>query len=163
MTAIVLTQEFMASRNRFQRTLMISLILHAIFFAWLLLRQNLSPVPEGIVEISWLEPAPTRAPPAAEPVQAKPEPVVPPKTVVPSASEEKFVRQEEPAPAEPTPQELTANRDRVKERVAALSTTRLPSSALVTQPKASRTRVNNPSQPDSPRRSTACSARRSGT
>ena len=137
MTAIVLTQEFMASRDRFQRTLMISLILHAVFFAWLLLRQSISPVPEGIVEISWLEPAPTPAPPQAVPVQAPPEPVVTPKTVVPSPSEEKFVRQEKPAPVEPTPQASTANRDRVKERVAALSATSLPTSALNAEPKAS--------------------------
>ena len=137
MTAIVLTQEFMASRDRFQRTLMISLIVHVILFAWLLLRQNISPVPEGIVEISWLDPSPTMAPPPAVPVQAKPEPVVTPKPVTPSVSEEKFVRREEPAPVEPTPQDLAANKDMVKERLSTLTSSSLPTSALVPESHAS--------------------------
>jgi TonB family protein len=137
-TAIILNREFIASRERFQRTLMISFAVHVAFFAWLLLRQNISPAPEGIVEISWLDPAPAPVVPAPVPVQAKAEPVEVPKPVVPSRSEEKFQRRQEIAAIEPTPQEKTANRDKIKERVAALATTTLPSSALNAAPRASR-------------------------
>ena len=56
MTYAILNQEFLASRERVQRMLMISLLAHVLFFAWLLLRQEISPEPEGIVEISWLDP-----------------------------------------------------------------------------------------------------------
>jgi len=126
---MVLNQEFLASRDRVQKMLVISLLAHVLFFAWLLLKQEISPEPEGIVEVSWLDPVPV--PPAPAPAEVKPEPQVKNQPVVPpTPREEKFVREAEPAPVEPTPQELTANRDLVKKRVAALSTTSLPSSAL---------------------------------
>jgi TonB family protein len=143
-TTIVLTQEFLASRDRVQKMLMISLLAHILFFAWLLLRQEISPEPEGIVEISWLDPV--SAPPPQ--VKAKPEPKVEPRPVVPPAPrEEKFVREAEPAPVEPTPQELTANRDLVKKRVAALSPTSLPSSALTATPTTSKSLLQSAPAP----------------
>ena len=138
MTAVMyFNQEFAASKGRFQRTLGISLALHVALFAWLMLRETISPVSEGIVEIAWLDPAPVITPPAPVPVQAKPEPVVAKKPVAPSPTEEKFVRQQQPAVVEPTPQEQTANRDRVKERMAALTATKPPISALTAAPQAS--------------------------
>jgi TonB family protein len=138
MTAIMhFNQEFAASRERFQRTLVISLALHVALFAWLMLREHISPISEGIVEIAWLDPTPVPAPPAPVPVQAKPEPVVADKPVAPSPTEEKFVRRQQPAIVEPTPQEQTANRDKVKERMAALATTKLPVSALTASPQTS--------------------------
>jgi TonB family protein len=136
-TAIILSQEFAASKERFQRTLMISLVLHAVLFAWLLLRQTISPISEGIVEIAWLDPAPVPSPPPPKPVQARPVPVPVAKPVIPSRTEEKFLRRQQPAVVEPTPQELTANRDMVKERLAALTPSKLPSSALTPVPQAS--------------------------
>ena len=138
MTAIMyFNQEFAASKERFQRTLAISIAVHVALFAWLMLRESISPISEGIVEIAWLDPAPVPAPPAPVPVQAKPEPVVSKKPVAPSPTEEKFVRRQQPAVVEPTPQEQTANRDRVKERMAALTSTKLPNSALTAAPRAS--------------------------
>jgi TonB family protein len=134
-TAILLSQEFAASRERFQRTLGISLALHVALFAWLMLREAISPVAEGIVEIAWLDPAPASVSAAPVPVQARPEPVVADKPVAPSPTEEKFERQQEAAVVEPTPQELTANRDKVKERMAALATTKLPNNALTAAPR----------------------------
>ena len=59
-----------------------------------------------------------------------PQPVVAKTPVAPSVSEEKFLRREEPAVVEPTPQDQTANRDKVKERLAALTPKKLPNSAL---------------------------------
>ena len=138
MTAIMnFNLEFAASRERVQRTLGISLALHVALFAWLMLREHISPISEGIVEIAWLDPAPVPAPPAPVPVQAKPRPVVADKPVAPSRTEEKFLRREQPAVVEPTPQEKTANRDKVKERMAALTTKKLPNSALTAVPRIS--------------------------
>lgn len=135
MTSAILNQEFLASRERVQRMLMISLLAHVLFFAWLLLRQEISPEPEGIVEISWLDPAPV--PPAPAKIEAKPVPKVTPKPVTPAPREEKFVREAEPAAVEPTPQKETVNRDKVKERIAALSPNRLPASTLNSVPSTS--------------------------
>ena len=56
MTAIMyFNQEFAASKERFQRTLAISIAVHVALFAWLMLRESISPISEGIVEIAWLE------------------------------------------------------------------------------------------------------------
>ncbi len=137
MTAILLHQEFAACKERFQRTLGISLAIHVALFAWLMLRESISPISEGIVEIAWLDPTPAPAPPAPVPVQAKPMPVVADKPLAPSPTEEKFRRQQQPAVVEPTPQEKTANRDKVKERMAALTTKKLPNSALTAVPRIS--------------------------
>mgnify|MGYP001824764427 CR=1 FL=1 len=130
MTVIALTHEFAASKERFQRALVISLVLHLVLFAWLMLRESITEVPEGIVEISWLDPVPEAPPPAPMPTRAEPKPPTPARTVTPSATEEKFQRRPEPAVVQPTPQEQTANRDMVKERLAALTTTTLPTRAL---------------------------------
>ena len=137
MTAIILNRAFAAGKERFQRTLAISLALHVALFAWLTLRETISPMSEGIVEIAWLDPTPVPAPPAPVPVQAKPKPVVAKTPVAPSRTEEKFQRQPQPAEVEPTPQEQTANRDRVKARMAALTTSKLPNSALDAAPRTS--------------------------
>jgi TonB family protein len=134
-TAIILSQEFAASKERFQRTLMISFFLHAVLLAWLLLHQTISPISEGIVEISWLEPESVPSPPTPRPVQAKPVEIA--KPVTPAPAEKKFLRRQEPAVVEPAPQELTANRDMVKKRVASLTPSELPNSAMSSLPAAS--------------------------
>lgn len=145
MTSAILNQEFLASRERVQRMLMISLLAHVLFFAWLLLRQEISPEPEGIVEISWLDPAPVPPPPAK--IEAKPVPKTVIKPVTPAPREEKFVREAEPAPVEPTPQEKTVNRDLVKQRIAALSPNRLPASTLTTTPSTSKSLLQSAPAP----------------
>ncbi|MEN8006960.1 MAG: TonB family protein [Candidatus Krumholzibacteriota bacterium] len=137
MSTITLNHEITASKERIQRTLTISLLVHLVLFALLILRNEILPEPEGIVEIAWLDPDPAPAPPAPVPVQAKPVPVAAKTPVAPSPTEEKFERRLERAVVEPTPQEQTANRDRIKERVAALSATTLPNSALTAGPRSS--------------------------
>lgn len=145
MTTAILNQEFLASRERVRRMLVISLVAHIALFAWLLLRQETSLRPEGIVEVSWLEAAP--APPPPTPIAVKPEPEAVPKPVPPAPREEKFEREAEPEPIEPTPQEKTVNRDRVKERIAALSPSRLPTSALNTAPSNTRSLLQSAPAP----------------
>ncbi len=151
MTAIYLNQEFGASKERFQRTLGISLALHIALFAWLMLQQHISPIPEGIVEIAWLEPTPPPPPPKPIAVKTKPRPVVAAKAIVPAPTEKKFQRELKRAVVEPTPQEQTANRDMVKDRMAALSSSRLPNSALTAAPRASSSLLKSaPVQADDP-------------
>jgi TonB family protein len=143
-TTAILNQEFLASRERVQRMLTVSLLVHLALFAWLLLRQEISPRPEGIVEVAWLEPLPAPPPPA--PVATRPEPQTVPKPVTPAAREEKFEREAEPAPVEPTPQVETVNRDRVKE-LATLSPNRLPTRALNTAPSTTKSLLQSAPAP----------------
>mgnify|MGYP001817330947 CR=1 FL=1 len=135
MTVVALTHEFAASKERFQKTLTISFVLHLVLFGWLMLRESISEAPEGIVEISWLAPLPETPPPAPVPELAEPKPVAEAKVLPPSKTEEKFQRQEKPAEVQPSPQELTANRDMVKERLAALAPAKMPSKALTAEPR----------------------------
>ncbi len=135
MTAFVLNHEFAATTVRLRRTLAISVGAHALLIAWLILHKTISQVPEGIVEIAWLEPAPAPAPRIQEPV--RPEPVATAKPVAPSPTEEKFERRRQPAVVEPTPQERSADVDRIRERVSSLTSARLPSRALNAAPQTS--------------------------
>ena len=119
MTAFSLNREFAASRDRTRRTLGVSLVLHALFFLWLLLHQQVTLPPEGIVEITWLDPAPPQMQPAPAPpktveTKAVSQPVAPP------SSELKFQRKQQKADVAPKPQDLRASRDRLKERLASL-------------------------------------------
>jgi len=69
MTAISLKQEFGLMRLRFQRTLVISIGLHAVFFGWLIATRQFVPPVDNLVEITWLESLPL---PKLEPEQIKP-------------------------------------------------------------------------------------------
>ncbi len=69
MTALTLNQEFGQMRVRFRRTLVISAGLHVLLFGWLFLNRQWAPVPETIVEITWLEQVSQ-----PKPVLIKPEP-----------------------------------------------------------------------------------------
>ena len=137
MTTITLSHEVSYSRNRFKQMLMISLALHVALFAWMSLRDKVSPLDTGIVEVAWLDPAPQPLP-APTPIKAEPEPVkIPPKPVAPSPVEKKFKRQEQPAVVKPSLQMQTANRDRVKDRMAALTPKKLSNKGMQ-QPKRGR-------------------------
>jgi len=144
-TSAILNQEFLASRERVQRMLVVSLIAHAILLAWLMLRHEITSPPEGIVEVSWLEPLPM--PPAPAKLKVEPRPEAKPQPMSPAPREERFERQADPAPLEPTPQERTANRDLVRERVAALSPNRLPSSTLNPVPSTSKSLLQSAPAP----------------
>ncbi len=80
MTALTLDQEFGLMRLRFQRTLAISIGVHVLFFAWLMIDRHLAPADEAVVEITWLEQQvlPIPEPTIIEPVVTKtePEPVI---------------------------------------------------------------------------------------
>ena len=69
MTALTLNHEFDLMRMRFRRTLVVSAGLHVLFFGWLMVNRQWTPVQEPIVEITWLDQA---LPP--QPVEIKPEP-----------------------------------------------------------------------------------------
>ena len=165
MTTFILHPEFLASRKRTQRTLVISLILHLMLFAWLILRQELTPSPESIVEITWLDPAPVTKALASLPVPTRSAPAASKRPATPSPTAEKFLRRQQLDKVEPTPQTRTANRDRIKERVAALSSTRLPNSALATSARPSRSLLKSaPSAVADPgRRAAALDLKREGS
>ena len=130
--------EVVASQSRFQRTMGISLLAHALLFAWLLLHESIASIDEGIVEITWLEPAPPApAPPpfvAKKPVPRKPEPTVAAQPV----PEKKFLRREVASEVEPTPQLRTANRDLVRQRLDALRPASEVDGVLTPTPPSSR-------------------------
>jgi len=140
-TTAVLYHELAAGSSRTRRTLAVSLAVHAALFAWLALQRTLAPELPGIVEVSWLESEPepeivAMAPPPAPRTTPAPEKAEAPRS--PSPVEEKFERPRQEAPVEPTPQERTANRDRVRERVAALAPRSLPVGELTKGTVASR-------------------------
>jgi len=118
MTALTMNRELVASQGRFRRTLTVSLGAHALVLGWLVLNRAIAPVVEGIVEVTWLEPAPepSAAPPS---VAAAPVPAPAPVTKLPPQPrpEQKFVRSEATAAVEPAPQVATASRDLVKQRL----------------------------------------------
>ncbi len=136
MTTMYMSGEIFASQSRFQRTLGISLLAHALLFAWLLLQENIASIDEGIVEVTWLEPAPPLPPPvvAKKPVPRKPEPTAANKPV----PERKFLRREIASELEPTPQLATANRDLVSQRLDALRPSSEIDGALTPTPPSSR-------------------------
>ncbi len=55
MNALTLNQEFGLMRLRFRRTLAVSVGVHALLLAGLLLSHRLAPLPEPVVEITWLD------------------------------------------------------------------------------------------------------------
>jgi TonB family protein len=124
MTALTMNRELTASQGRFRRTLSVSLGVHALVLGWLVLNRAITPVVEGIVEVTWLEsaPEPSAAPPA---VAAAPVPAPAPVTKLPPQPrpEQKFVRSEATAAVEPAPQVATASRDLVKQRLEDLRST----------------------------------------
>lgn len=121
MTTLTMNREILVSRDRFRRTMTVSLGVHALLLAWLVLQQSIAPATEGIIEVTWLEPAPV-APAAPPPAAAAPTPA--PEAALPAAPQpqpaQKFLRRETAAPAKPSPQVDTASRDLVKQRLEQL-------------------------------------------
>lgn len=71
MTALTLNHEFGQMRGRFQRTLVVSIALHALLLVLLIAVRDLAPLRDQVVEISWLDqelPAPVVVTPEPEPV-----------------------------------------------------------------------------------------------
>lgn len=119
MHVLQMNRETAMARGRSRRLFGVSLGLHALLFIWLLVGRHLDPVPEGLVEVTWLDPAPAPAPveiKAPEPPMKKADPV----RSEPAPREQKFVRVEKKAEVKPRPQDLTANRDKVRDRLKKL-------------------------------------------
>ncbi|MCB1183827.1 hypothetical protein KDM41_10365, partial [bacterium] len=96
MTALTLNHEFGLMRLRFQRTLVVSVLLHAALLAAIAAVRDLAPAPDAIIEITWLEqPAPPElaAAPEAETITPIEQPAPPPARVEPNLSvKEKLAR-----------------------------------------------------------------------
>ncbi len=80
MTALTLNQEFGLMQLRFRRTLAVSVGVHILLFAWLVINRQLMPALEPIVEITWLEqeplPLPVTETPKPGEIKPTPEPVI---------------------------------------------------------------------------------------
>lgn len=106
MTALTLDQEFSLMRLRFQRTLAVSIGLHVLLFAWLLVNRHWVTPEAPVVEITWLEQTPVAVPPKAK---IDPAPVT---EVQPASEPEVSVKDRLAA--------NTAAADQVRQRLAAL-------------------------------------------
>jgi len=118
MTAYTLNKEFADAKARTRRTVFVSLILHLLLFSWLILQYHSSPLPEGIVEIAWVDPAPP--PPPQVQVSRQVEQV----QVKPVAKQKKFERQAEQAELAPQPQDVRVRQDKMSERLASIRQSR---------------------------------------
>jgi TonB family protein len=118
-----LNGEVPALRRRQRRCFVASLLWHALLFCWLVLVRPDTTEPLGMVEISWLEPEPVAAvkplPPAAKPKPVKQEEKPAPASDVQRPAV-KFRRELKRAPVEPQPQNSSALKDRLDERLATL-------------------------------------------
>jgi protein TonB len=116
MSTFCLDPEWGDARRRMRRTITASLVAHVALFLWLILHQHLAAPEEGIVEISWLEPAPAAVEKPAPAVET-PRPTVPaPRPAV----EKKFQRPVRVTETAPRPQDPAVVQDRMNERLAAL-------------------------------------------
>lgn len=92
MTALTLNHEFGLMRVRFQRTLVVSVALHALLLVLLLAVRDLAPARDAVIEITWLDqelPLPVAVQPEPAPVSVS----IPVDTPPPSLSvKEKLAR-----------------------------------------------------------------------
>lgn len=135
MTVSVMTldQEFGLMRVRFQRTLAISVGVHVLFFAWLMINRQLAPAAESIVEITWLEPETLAQPKpiTPEPVIVKPEPKPVVAQIEPVLSvKEKLARN-------------ASHADQVRDKLSALKPSSVADKALSALPDASTDLLNS--------------------
>ncbi len=137
MTALTLNQEFGIMRLRFKRTLAVSVGLHLLLFAWMIMAHHGVSVDTSIVEITWLEQKPALVREAPPPVIPKIETI--PAEVVP----EPIVKQSEP---ELTVKEKlavnTEHIDRVQQKLKALKPSSVADKALSALPASSTDLLN---------------------
>jgi TonB family protein len=112
----VLTQEMMASEDRTRRTIVISLIIHVLLFAWLSVYRHIAPGPPRLVEITFLEPE-IAAPPPAPVIKARQRVDRPKPEPMPRSREQKFVREMPRAEVEPRPQVPQAINDALSQQL----------------------------------------------
>ena len=133
-TVFTLSRDMAAISSRTRRSQVVSVVLHGAVLLWLILHRQLTPAPEQLVEVTWLEPSPvaTSAPAAPQPASrevaaVRPEPVPPP---TPAPEEVRFERTAEKAEKAPQPQDARASRDAVRARLESLQSARVPSATL---------------------------------
>jgi TonB family protein len=129
---MILSREILASQDRFRKALVVSVGVHALLLAWLLLHETIAPHDQGIVEITWLEEL--AAPAAPAPAAIVPEVETALKPTPQPKPEKKFLRREETAPVKPVPQITTANQDRVKQRLENMRSTAVAQALTVAPP-----------------------------
>ena len=121
MNARALSLELAKQQTRTRKVAVLSLLLHALLFLWLLLYRTIAPEPVALTEISWIEPEPVRPVVAAAPAQ----PVRAPRRMmpVPAQQPEHFVRKTDKSDFAPQPQEDHAAKDRLQRTLASLEQT----------------------------------------
>jgi len=107
------------SRVRTRRTMVASVLLHALLLAWIVLHPMATASAPALTEIAYLEPgdldtgSPASGPPAAAPRPA-------PGLLTSNTEDARFERRPVPADIAPEPQSPTATEDRLRTRLAAL-------------------------------------------
>ena len=107
------------TRVRTRRTMVASVLLHALLFAWIVLHPMATASAPALTEIAYLEPgdldtgSPASGPPAAAPRPA-------PGLLTANTEDARFERRPLPADIAPEPQSPTATEDRLRTRLAAL-------------------------------------------
>ena len=121
MNAYALSLELEKQRSRTRKVTVISILVHAMLFLWLLLYRTIAPEPVTLTEISWVEPEPV-LPAAAAPSIEPSRPVrrTPPS---PERKQEHFVRKTEKSDFAPRPQEERAAKDVLQKKLASLENT----------------------------------------
>ncbi|HOX24444.1 MAG TPA: energy transducer TonB [Candidatus Krumholzibacteria bacterium] len=121
-TVFTIAREMDAIGSRTRRSQGISLALHGALFLWLILHRQLAPVPEQLVEVTWLDPEPV----AVEPASPASPPVLPEVRVdepapmiaaAPNLREARFPRPTETADLAPRPQDIQVTRDAVRSQL----------------------------------------------
>ncbi len=134
-TSLNLNREFGQMRLRFQRTLAVSIGVHVLFFAWLLIDRSLAPADEPIVEITWLD---QQTLPVPEPLVVVPEEITPvPVKVEPVVAEIK--------PVLSVKEKLARNEtsaSQVREKMIALQPSSVADRIISTLPDASTSLLN---------------------
>jgi len=127
MTAATLRLDLETTRVRTRWTMGMSVVFHALLFAWLVLHHVAEPALSPITEITMIEPGDLAPSPAAAPaVSGAPAAGASNKAV----SEMHFKRQPTKAEMEPDPQSSWSFEDRLEARLAAMQQNQTPGTAI---------------------------------
>jgi TonB family protein len=113
-SATRVSRELASIRARTRRATGWSVLAHALLALLLATLRWEAAAPEGLVEVTWLEPAPAAAAAPAPAGEQQPEP--------PAAepARVRFARERTAAPAAPRPQDASATQDRIRDRLASI-------------------------------------------
>lgn len=122
MNAHALSFELEKQRSRTRKMAGYSLLAHAALFLLLLLQRSIAPEPVALTEISWVEPDPEPAAPAAPAVKT-PRPARRTPPAVKRQKAQHFVRKTEKSDFAPQPQKDRAVKDMLDRKLASLERT----------------------------------------